>query len=161
MFCSYCGKQTDYEGKLCKECEAAFQNAQSGDNTAYGDQGYYPPEFDRYFYTSEPEPYNVMFGFGKALASTVMGTVGFVFVYIALGLALFSGGAGFLLTAVVLGLSIPALVFGIQSVKCFMRRKATCAKNIPALVLGINGIWQAGFALSGAFLSLLISLVNL
>ncbi len=175
MYCSNCGKFIDYKAKLCKECEAALNSAQvppyadvppytppnadtSGQGAYSDQQGYYPPTVDPYFYCTEPEPYNRMFGFGKALASTIMGVIGFVFVYIALIAASF--GAGFLMTAVSLGVSIPALVFGIQSIKCFVRRKATCAKNIPTLVLGIYGVMQAGYALAGTSMALLILLAN-
>ena len=158
MFCSYCGKQKDYEGKLCKECEAALKTETP---PFYGENEYYPPVFDRYFYSTEPEPHNRMFGFGKALASVVMSTIGTVFIGLALMFSLFSGGVGLFFLLMVFGLSIPALVFGIRSIRCFVRRKATCAKNIPTLVLGIYGVYQAVGTLSGTFVVLLISLANL
>lgn len=166
MYCSQCGKFIDYEATVCKECEAAKNQTNTNETNVppftsnadpYFNQDYYTPA-DPYFYSAEPEPQNRMFGFGKALASTIMGYVGFIFAYFAIIISMVEGAAGLVFTLFASGLSIPSLIFGISSIKCFIRRKATCAKNIPTLILGIVGITGAGLTLFFAFISLIFSL---
>ena len=177
MYCNYCGKFIEGESGVCADCQAAragSQGGQEGQNgyaphgyTPYGSapygemppQGYYPPQPDPYYYSTEPEPHNRMFGFGKALASTVMSFVGFVFAYITLILAMFSREAGLILLVVTLGLLVTSLVFGIGSIACFNKRRKACAKNIPTLVLGINGVATAAFGSIYAFVAMILVLV--
>ena len=154
MYCPKCGKFYEYEGDVCKECEAAERQADFSDVSYAQSSNDYGSDLR---YGGEPEPENRMYGFKKALASTIIGEIGFAFAYLAimfiyssvydtyvqdtmLGLAI-----GFLIASV--PLSIISLAQGIASIKCFKRRKATCAKNIPTLVLGINGTVMAGIAM--------------
>ena len=107
-----------------------------------------------------------MDGFGKALASTILGAVATVLVFICyyiIGVS-FAGSLGVfgsvaLLFAILgfvpacIATSIISIVFGIKSIKTFANSKNNGrAKPIATLILGINGL--ADGALS-AFLMLL------
>ena len=149
MYCPKCGKFYEYEGDVCKECEAAERQADFSDVSYAQSSNDYGSDLR---YGGEPEPENRMYGFGKALASTIIGEIGFVFAYIAYFCSLIStydeaAGAAIVFLIMSIPLCIIPLVQGISSIKCFIRRKATCAKNIPTLVLGINGTVMAAVGL--------------
>lgn len=112
--------------------------------------------------TADPkeDPNNRMYGFGKALASTIVSSFGFLFSLLAfatsatglsiVGLVLFYPGA--------IAMSVVSLVLGIKSIKAFRARcKQNCAKPVATLVLGIVGVVQAGFGLLYILLGFLIA----
>ncbi len=92
---------------------------------------------------------NVMLGFGKALASIIVGIVGYVFTFISLGFALAITGNGarelkgtaIALALFALALVVVSLVFGIMSIGTFRQNKSSKnGKPIPALVMGIVSV---------------------
>ena len=99
-------------------------------------------------------------GFGNALTSTIMGSVGFIFGYIAFMLAMLSfggiGAASYILSFLNLGMSIVALVLGIGSIKVFSGFKNARPKPVATLVLGIVGVVTSALALWLAFLCILL-----
>ena len=120
-------------------------------------------------------------GFGKALTSTILAAVAYFAVVIAIGLLggeaiydfeyyisldagypelIYPVGGDFVAVLVCLGvaigLAIPALIMGIQSMKCFFRQKrAGKAKPVATLVLGIVGMALSAITLFCAVLLLL------
>lgn len=150
MYCNKCGKEIA-NGTLCDECkepkviyyaqpdEGAFKDSTDTENTekiVISDE----------YMSPMPDPKNRMYGFGKALTSTIMSEFAFVIAYLAMFLSMVSPVAGWLLVILALPLIIVSLCLGINSIKTFKRRKATCAKPIPTLVLGINGTVMSGCA---------------
>ena len=180
MYCSNCGKFIDYDAKLCKECEAELvKQTKSTDTTAdqdvppyqgdmppygtevppygfYGQQGYYQPQMDPYSYSTEPDPTNRMYGFGKALTSTILSFFGFLFAYISVVLGAFEPEAGVVILLISLPCTVISFIFGLQSINTFRARKATCAKPIATLVLGIEGISTAGVAIFVSMMALIV-----
>ena len=164
MYCKKCGKQLDYDGDICKECQEA--------ETYFGSTQEQPVETP---VTTEPTTQPVSqeadkkFGFGTALASTIMGAIAYFIMAIASGIplgvieAIEEAGlytaeiseiamAGIAVTMVFwvigVGLSIPALIMGIKSIKCFVaRKKAGYVKPIPTLVLGLIGLIASATAI--------------
>lgn len=159
MYCRKCGKQIDYDAPVCKECAEAefFQN--------YGQPA---PGAD----TTRPTPApvgngSVRAGFGGALTSTILGSVAFILGIVVMSMiaATVEYGyydaslitAGYVLTVMVMGMAIPALILGIKGIKTF-----TYAKNhghvkpIPSLVLGIAGLSAGAFSILYAFLSFVL-----
>lgn len=82
-----------------------------------------------------------MFGFGKALASTILSFVAYIFSAITMGVATVEfSGATVVLLMMTLGMAIPALVMGVQSIKTFTRAGSlNLPRPIATLVLGIVG----------------------
>lgn len=169
MYCRKCGKQIDYDAEFCHECsevEAHFgaeapkanepQQAQTAQQTPYSQM---PPAWQaqaQFQQQAQAQKGSVMTGFGKALASTIMSYIGFIFSFLAFGgfaEAIDYGdesmlGASVVLFMITLGLCIPALIMGIQSIKTFSRAKKNGEKKpVPALVLGICGVVFSGFGL--------------
>ena len=92
---------------------------------------------------------NVMLGFGKALASVIVGFVGYIFTFISLGVTVGiseNAGSGFEGTCIALvlfalALVVVSLVFGIMSIGTFRQNKSSKnGKPIPALVMGIVSV---------------------
>ena len=102
-----------------------------------------------------PEPENRMYGFKKALSSTIVGFIGFIWTYISL-ITCLTDPEALVLTFIALPLIIIPLSQGISSIKTFNERKSTCAKPIATLILGINGL---GYAITSAFLDFITFLV--
>ncbi|MBO5789944.1 MAG: hypothetical protein J6R40_02190 [Clostridia bacterium] len=169
MYCNKCGKQIE-SGTLCQECYLAEQQAQA---QAYAEQQAkiaYEQAQKEYTYTMQngdvvyennfenpmPDPQNRMFGFGKALTSTILGWVGFIFAYIGLIGGIIDPDVGILFFMMSLPLVIIPLVFGIASIKVFMKRKATCVKPIATLILGIDGLAASLFSAFFSFVTLLV-----
>ena len=173
MYCKKCGKQLDYEGDICKDCEEA--------ELYFGSTPEQPVEAPVTTETVQPvviqQDGDRKFGFGKALASTIMGAIAYFVMCMAYGIPLgiievleeasyASGGAeaaslGIAITMVFfligLGLCIPSLIMGISSIKCFFaRKKAGYAKPVPTLVLGIIGVATSAMAILFALLALLL-----
>lgn len=158
MYCCKCGKEIP-SGTLCPECAAQ--------NQAQYVPPYTPPytphvrQAPDYSYINGqpnwmPEPNNRMFGFGKALASTIMSSIGFVFAYIGLFLMIWEDEAAAAFILLSIPLVIIPLVFGISSIKLFSSRKNFCAKPVATLVLGIVGVATAAVAAIFSFFDLMI-----
>ena len=113
-------------------------------------------------------------GLGKAITSTVLSVaayiafvIGMIFVgelslYEVVYLDLFINSLTFLLLAI--GLAIPSVILGIQSVKLFIQEKnAGRKKPIPTLIVGIIGLANGAAILLGAgsFVLLLLPLISL
>ena len=130
----------------------------------YYNPGYYQPPMNPYAYSTEPEPQNRMFGFGKALTSLILGFFSYFFSVLAMALlsedaAPVTGSAIVLLIAV--GITATAFIFALQSIRCYQKRKATCIKPIPTLILGIIGISLSGLSIFILSLALLIFSVTM
>ena len=178
-YCRRCGKQIETNAEYCEECrnQSIYGNGgttqqQSRDyrpEQSYQQQSYQQQPCGRQ--DSRPEENNGrMDGFGKALASTILGAVATVLVFICyyiIGVS-FAGSLGVfgsvaLLFAILgfvpacIATSIISIVCGIKSIKTFANSKNNGrAKPIATLILGINGL--ADGALS-AFLMLLFVFV--
>ena len=154
MYCNKCGKYIS-QGTKCDDCARAeyyASQAQQAQQPSYNYANGNP--YARPNYNCEPEPKNRMYGFGKALTSTILGFVGFIWSYIAFGEATnYWGDEELALVLILMGLPfiIIPLIFGIQSIKVFTRRKNLSAKPIATLILGISGLVMSGF---GALISL-------
>ena len=134
MFCRKCGKQIDYDAPICKECEEAEKAFLSSTPTSLTE-----PVGDK------------REGFGGALTATIFGSIAAFIAMIAFGLMEQEEGISFILTFVVIALSIPALILGIKGMKCFFRAKnAGRIKPIATLVCGIIGLAMSVTALLSA-----------
>lgn len=158
MYCRKCGKWIDGDAQLCQDCqEDTKQNEEffSAPKTA-------APENSNTYTAPNPAPNpapaqpqyvdtgSVMYGFGKALTSTILGIVGFIFACVSYaGIAVAGATSSWALYVVMTLFSVActviALVFGPMSIKAFVTQKnAGKKKPIPALVLGIVGVvWAA------------------
>ena len=193
MYCKKCGQEIDPNVGYCKDCEQNdmfFSSKNVNNGQPYQSPNYGAPQMPdpSQTPTAKPEqPGDWKFGFGKALAATILGAISYFIMAIALGvpmgiieeleLAAESGmavsdlsaiaGLGAVVTLVffvlALALAIPALILGIQSIRCFVRRKKEgYVKPIATLILGIVGTATAAFAfLFGALTLLLLSLLAL
>lgn len=190
MYCAICKKWMDSDDLVCPECEALLRQRQTPPAPQppqptpvelQPPQPYYqaptptpvpspiptpvhvPTPAPMPLSSSQPDPLNRMFGFGKALAATILGFIGFITSYVGImmlvEMAQITGYYSYDMTSGVVALlmALPcfiiALILGIQSISCFKKRKDTCAKNIPTLVLGIVGVALAG--LTALYLCLL------
>ena len=99
-----------------------------------------------------------MNGFGKALASTILGFFAYFFSAITLGVAEVGEiAATIILLMMTLGMAIPSLIMGIKSIKTFTNApKQGLPRPIATLVLGIVGLSFAAIALFISFLSFMI-----
>lgn len=168
MFCTRCGKEIDYDASICRECEAELiKEAGMTSATAQQEIAAQPVELE------QPKGSRKE-GFGGALAATILGWLGYFVSCINLGVTLGALGelsvaydpeiaavfAGIIwvINVVCLGLSVPGLILGIKSMKCFFRAKNEGrVKPIATLILGIVGV--AGAAL--AFMFVLICIFGL
>lgn len=137
MYCSKCGKQIDYDAEVCNECAEQEVAARDSEPTPTENQ----PTGSR------------KEGFGRSLASTILGAVGFILSMLAITFAILAAGnllieyseslgvavpieayellgesATFITLAIVfsiftLGVSIPGMIFGIKSMKVFFKAK--------------------------------------
>ena len=165
MYCRKCGKQMDYDAPVCKECEEMANFFGNGAPIAP------TPE--------KPAPVGSrMEGFGKALTSTIIGVVSFIVVLIAMVLitaaitedAVYDSYYGYYysysnassmvgvctaLSLICCGAVVVALIFGIQSIKCFIAAKRSGAvKPIATLILGIVGVVMSALTFLYALLTL-------
>ena len=172
MYCTRCGKEIDYDAIVCNECLEKEKNAEAQCEAPRAEDVKAEPQYQevpRYQY-AEPAPaapvYSAnprMLGFGKALTSAILGFVGWIFSYVALVVSAVSIEyddaiiAGVLFLLVGIGLSVPALIFGIKSITLFKScTRVGAAKPIPTLILGIVGLSFAALSLFFAFITLLI-----
>ena len=156
MYCRNCGKEIDYVAPICKECEEkerllrglAASKAQAEKPAQTGDRKE---------------------GFSKALASTIIGAVAF-FISMVVMVMLLAAAEEFqyydvsgitttctVLSVLTLGGSIPALIFGIKSIKCFINAKNEGRiKPIPTLVCGIVGVVLSGLTILYSLLAFVL-----
>ena len=184
MYCSKCGKQIP-TGTICSECAAQtasnsnqqaqqpYQQPQQPQQAYYQpQQAYYQPQptyqqaYQTYQQPVKPKqpqpqkkyaPENRMVGFPKALTSTILSNVGFIFVYIAMIVAAIEPGAGLFFTLLSLPLVIIPLIYGIESIKVFAASKNYTPKPIATLILGIAGLSMSALSAIFAFVSFIIS----
>ena len=141
MFCPKCGRYMDYMAPICRECQSSGYTPQP----TYATPNSYNPYAQRQpaqrpSRKNLPEdPYNPMYGFGKAITSTILGFVAYVFLMVAI---LNFSDAGFMFIFATPG-AIISLVFSINSITCFGTRRAPCARPVAALVFGIIGLFFA------------------
>lgn len=148
-------------------------NQQTNNQQNYNQQtnGYYNQGYTNSYTEApkqevKPEPKgNRMDGFGRALASTIVGTFSYIFGLVAYAIALAvlentdSSAVGGSIVCFLLAIApaIIALINGIRSVKLFNeRRKEGAKKPIATLVLGIVGIVSAAIALLFVLITLLL-----
>ena len=157
MYCNRCGKEIE-SGNICDACAAAAYRSSVAEKVAKENEktnvSYAPLEED-----AMPDPKNRMYGFGKALTATILSEVGAVLAVYAL---LFTGygfvtAFSLILSLATLPFIIIPIIFGISSIKAFMERKATCAKPIPALILGIVGLSNAAASAMILFFAFVIT----
>ena len=175
MYCSKCGKQIP-TGTICSECAAqtvSNSNQQAQQPYQQPQQAYYQPQptyqqaYQTYQQPVKPKqpqpqkkyaPENRMVGFPKALTSTILSNVGFIFVlYIAMIVAAIEPGAGLFFTLLSLPLVIIPLIYGIESIKVFAASKNYTPKPIATLILGIAGLSMSALSAIFAFVSFIIS----
>lgn len=146
MYCRNCGKETENADGICDECRAREANSRPS---------YYDPP-------REDALYDKKYGFGGALAATIVGCVSAVLTYIGLILiatVVVALGAdygygelyidpsivegwdiGGLVLTIIGGIaSIVSLVLGIMSIKKFKEAQRHGVKPVATLVLGIVG----------------------
>ncbi len=128
----------------------------------YGQQPYQHPYMQQN--VNPVKPGSRKEGFGKALASTILGVIGFVFAMIAyfgfvVGAAEDSMlGLGITFMIFTCPFAIIALVNGIRSIKVFSAcKKEGKVKPIATLVLGINGVVYAGLAILYVLLGIVMA----
>ena len=121
MYCNKCGREILY-GTMCNSCARI---------NSY--QPLHPLSYDTG---------SRMAGFGKALVSTILSTIGFIIIYITFFFsALGESGAAFVGIFMSTPLIIIPMIFSIKSIKLFNRCKRDgMVKPIPTLILGINGL---------------------
>ena len=149
MYCNRCGKEIE-SGNICDACAAAAYRASVAEKAAK--ENYAPLETD-----AMPDPQNRMYGFGKALVSTILSSVGFIFAYIALLFSAVVPETGLAMSFLALPLIIIPFIFGIKSINLFKSRKATCAKPIATLILGIVGLSTAAMTAFFNFIAFIIA----
>ena len=171
MFCRKCGKQIA-EGTMCDDCARAEfyaqQPQQPPQQPNYSQPNYSQPNYSQPYaqpqaqpkpqYTREPDPQNKMYGFGKALTGTILAFVSIIIPYLSLGVMFDSPELGIVLMLMALPCAIIGLVFGIGSIKTFMRRKNGCAKPIATLILGIAALSLAACILLGYVIGIFMGL---
>jgi hypothetical protein len=166
MYCNKCGQEIDPNVGYCKSCEQNETFFETNENVG---QTFEQPQQPNYDAPQTPpvQPGDRKFGFKKALASTILGVLGYFVMAIAMGIGMgfaeqatlmeafeLEGFAviGIVLTAFVLVigavLTVLSLVFGIKSIIAFVKRKREgYVKPIPTLILGIVGTASAATAL--------------
>lgn len=172
MFCRYCGNQTDNPDGVCQDC----RNAHAGANGNAGQGAPASPAYPGYpsapygggyndVKTAQVQgPYDKKYGFGGALAATIVGVIGFFFAYFALifGAAAVAEASlvwvavAFLVVGV--ACSVIGLVFGIKGIRCFNEARLCGVKPVATLVLGIVGTVASGFGLFFELLALIFCL---
>ena len=183
MYCRKCGKQIDYDSENCKECqemETFFSAPEIEPKFEVREEPRPQYTQPQYAYTQprQPLPGNKKEGFGKALTSTILGSIGIVvalIAYVCLLAAMdydyyydyyyydsyyyesmISVGVIFMLMS--LGLAIPSLILGIKSMSCFFKQKREGkVKPVATLVLGIVGVATSALALLYASICFLVA----
>ena len=139
MYCKNCGKFIGTDAEVCDECRQK-QEALNENETVY--QPVVPP-----LDTSAIK-------LGKAIASIILATFGFVFAYVGIFVATMETVASGMIVAAGVCLAIAivptilGLAFGIQAIKSFKNTShIKSGKRIPLLILGISSTIYAGSTL--------------
>lgn len=158
MYCIKCGKQIGDSGMMCEEC---LQNDLIfGEEESKTAQPVQPVQHtENAAVNRESEKENRMFGFKPALLSTILGTLGVVFIFVAWGCAyilMFNDSyaalrayrPALILSWIMFVFSLPcmvvALVYGVKTLKSVIRvKKEGGVLPIPALVLSISAVVMA------------------
>ncbi len=169
MYCRKCGKEIDYDSPLCKECEEQevfFSDATQVEPVEVKTE----PEQIK----AEPTLGSRKEGFSIALASTILGSIAYIFSMVALGIASAAvdeltygygyssvaetiAGVAIFFSLICLGAAIPGLIMGIKSIRCFFTEKNEGrVKPIPTLILGIVGVAMSGLTMFFVLLTLAI-----
>ena len=182
MYCTKCGKQIDYDSPICKECvdemAAAAAPTEAVEPTIelpvieqseveQPEQTELQPgesvEVAPITYTVEPAAQPAaqpaanatlrMRGFGKALTSTILGFVGYIFAAFTMGMlgaALEDSDmaiAGVVFFVMSLPLTIIPFVFALKSIGLFKSTPSWMPKPIATLILGIVGLFFAALSM--------------
>lgn len=183
MYCTKCGKQIDYDSPICKECvdEMAASAAPAETVEPEVDQNVIEQseieqpvqtelqpgesvEVAPATYTAQPTPPPAVYpsagganlrmrGFGKALTSTILGFVGYIFAAFTMGMlgaALEDSDmaiAGVVFFVMSLPLTIIPFVFGLKSIGLFKSTPSWMPKPIATLILGIVGLSFAALSM--------------
>ena len=141
-YCRKCGKQIETNEELCEDCR--------NEEIIFGDYN------SCYDYTKE-ENSGRMNGFGKALASCILGSVALSVLSVILNLLVYvieSNQRGSNLVGIVvlsffmMGAVVISLIFGMNSIKTFKANiKEGKAKPIATLVCGIVGCVCSGMSI--------------
>lgn len=143
MYCNKCGRAID-SGYLCNDCaiesfthtESNYSNDNSTSSTAT-ESDYYRDNLNPI-----PDPQNRMYGFGKALTSTILGQIAFAIIYSSLYM-FYNEDVYAVIIVMTIPMVIVSMILGIKSINTFKSRKGNCVRPIPTLILGINGLVNA------------------
>lgn len=149
MYCKNCGKFIGTDAEVCDECRQK-QEALNENETVF------VPPLD----TSAIK-------LGKAIASIILATIGFVFAYAGILVATMETVASGMIVAAGVCLAIAivptilGLAFGIQAIKSFKNTShIKSGKRIPLLILGISSTIYAGITLFICFvLAMLVAVL--
>lgn len=152
MYCNKCGKEIEY-GTICDEC--AFEEFKK---TRQAPQ---PVVVEPQQAEWKPSSQNRMYGFGKALAGTIIGFIGIIISYIACIVSAIAPDLGMGVIFVAVACIVLPLIFGISSIKTFKKRARTnCAKPIATLVLGITSLSMLPASVIYTFVAFIISAIT-
>ena len=154
MYCRKCGKQINYDAPMCMECEEMEKLFNTSKPVA-------TPADMTVAKTPEQRSKERMMFFGKALASTIVGTIAFIlgilaFSYISVAYESYISNYRWsdLISSCVtyaffgLGGAIPGLILGVSSVKCFCTaKKDGREKPVATLVCGLVGLVSSALTL--------------
>ncbi|MDE6029315.1 MAG: hypothetical protein K2F90_03235 [Clostridiales bacterium] len=149
MYCVKCGKQTEGDETLCKDCKAAENATVAKSNEPIAQNA------------PNTKTNANMLCFGRALASAIMGFGVFI-----ISNVLNSGGWRMLLISMIFMIIIDVaaivmtIIFGSQAIRAYGTFKTdnTNKKPLPAFVLGIIGVILAGIATVMVLIFLMIQL---
>jgi len=162
MFCRKCGKYISYEADTCNECKA-MENGM-------------PPAYTAVMDSTAAPVGNRKYGLGLAIAGAVIGVFSFIYLMMAylfaliLSVAKDVGYSSMDMTAAeaealsiavvvlaILGvlIAVPALIFGIVSMKRFFTKKRLGEVTpIPAFIIGIVTVGETALGFLFALISL-------
>ena len=183
MYCRKCGKFIEYEGDMCREClakqdpyeEIVVVPTSVQQITTTQPQNVVQPVVNvpRRVCTNVDANTNRRLGLGKAIASTVMSNIGSLIISFAEllvedSISFLDGTiavtnleqavsanifSSIFMMIFALGLAIPSLIMGIQSILTFARAKrGGGVVPVATLVLGIIGLATAASVLLTAFI---------
>lgn len=154
MYCKKCGKFIGTDVDICDECKQ--NEVPLNVNTAYQTANPYENEAFYQLPTIVQQDTSVI-NLGKAIAATILATIGFIFVYAGI-LSILEPPVA--IVCMVLGLvpAILGLIFGCQSISNFKQTAyIRSGKRIPVLILGISSVANSGNALLWSLILLLLA----